>query len=193
MTMEASEIMSSMPRRGSLQGAALALASVAFAASVFASGVPEALANLKGSKESKGNDAMVRAGYQLQGARQNWDRKDSFWWSSRARQCLRMTSRFGFVSGVALVGVEDCRGAAAEGGVAGVPGRLRAADLLGLSRQGGESRLADAGFNAIWVDEGKPDGIPMLWFNQRTGQCIAATVVGNHFEVATDEPSSKCR
>lgn len=180
-------------RRARITAAVLACAAwAAMTGGALAAGVPASLAKLEGSSESSASDAMRHAGYEQSSSKENWNRKDSFWWSAKARQCLRLTSRFGFVSGVALVGPGDC--AAVGNGVGpGRPGRLTASDLLGLSRQGGETKLAEAGFNAIWIDEGKPDGIPMLWFNQRTGQCIAATVVGNKFDLARDEPTSKCR
>ena len=135
---------------------------------------------------------MARAGYQLQNTKDSWDRKDSFWWREKNRQCLRVTSRFNFVTGVALVGPDDCALGPA-GIVPGRPGAFTANDVLGLSRRSGEARLNAAGFIPIWVDEGKPEGVLMLWFNQRTGQCIAATVVGDRFDVASDEPRSRCR
>lgn len=159
-----------------------------------ASGVPDALAKLRGSSSSKAGDAFTAAGYRLEGEKEQWDRKDSFWWSQKSRQCLRMTSRLGFVSGVALVGESDCTNALNSGGVVpGRPGTLVAADVLGLSRAGGEQKLTAAGFNALWIDESKPDGVQMMWFNQHTRQCIAATVVGNSFDLAKDLPPSKCQ
>lgn len=174
--------------------AALVLAALVAAAGVaFASGVPEPLAALKGKSDKNANDAFARAGYQFQGEKAQWDRRDSFWWSERARQCLRMTSRFGLITGVATVGEADCTNALPGGdGVAGRPGRLVAADLLGLARAGGEARLAAAGFNSVWMDD-RPEAVQMLWFNQHTRQCISATVVGNSFTQARDEPTSQCR
>lgn len=175
--------------------AALVLAALAATAGVAgAAGVPESLAALKGSSHAKASDSMARAGYRLQGEKENWNRTDSFWWSERNRQCLRLTSRFGIVSGVANVGQADCTSAVPAGGIVpGRPGTLVAADLLGLSRKAGESKLAAAGFNALWIDEGKPEGVFMQWYNQSTGQCIAATVTGDKFELAQDQPTSKCR
>lgn len=181
--------------RRQLTRAALVLAALTAVTGVAgAAGVPESLAKLKGSSDANASEAFARAGYQLQGEKESWNRKDSFWWSEKNRQCLRLTSRFSIVSGVASVGVADCTSAAAGGGVVpGRPGTLTASDLLGLSRKGGEAKLAAAGFNSVWIDEGKPDGVTMLWFNQRTSQCIAATVVGDKFDAATDQPANKCR
>ena len=187
--------MNALQRWRQLTGASLVLAVLTATAGVaFAAVVPESIAKLKGKSDDKAGDAFTRAGYQLQGEKQQWDRKDSFWWNQKDRQCLRLTSRFGFVSGVATVGEADCTNARPAGGVVpGRPGTLVAADLLGLSRTGGEAKLAAAGFNALWIDEGKPDGVQMLWFNQHTRQCIAATVIGNNFDLARDLPESKCR
>lgn len=171
----------------------LVLAALAATAGIaFASGVPDSLARLKGKSASHAGEAFAAAGYQMQGEKEQWDRKDSFWWNQRSRQCLRLTSRFGIVSGVATVGEADCTNAL-PGIVPGRPGTLVAADLLGLSRRGGEAKLAATGFNSIWIDEGKPDGVQMLWFNQHTRQCIAATVVGDKFDLAQDLPANKCR
>lgn len=176
------------------RGALVLCALTAMAGVASAADVPESLSKLKGSSDANAGEAMARAGYQMQGAKESWSRKDSFWWSEKNRQCLRLTSRFSFVSGVASVGTADCSGVAQGGGIVpGQPGTLTASDLLGLSRKGGEARLAAAGFNSIWIDEGKPDGVYMMWFNQRTGQCIAATVVGDKFDLAQDQPTSKCR
>lgn len=179
--------------RSAASAAMLLAAALALPNGALAADVPEAFAKLKGSSEAKANDAMARAGYQASGTKETWDRKDAFWWSSGNRQCLRMTSRFGYVSGVALVGADDCSNATPGGVVPGGPGVLTAADLLGLTRKAGEAKLAAAGFNSLWVDEGKPDGVYMMWFNQRTGQCIAATVVGDKFDLAQDQPTSKCK
>ena len=159
-----------------------------------AADVPESLAKLKGSSDANAGEAFARAGYQLQGEKESWSRKDSFWWSEKHRQCLRLTSRFSFVSGVANVGEADCTSAMPGGGI--VPGRrgtLVAADLLGLTRKAGEAKLATAGFNALWIDESKPTGVDMQWFNQGTGQCIVATVVGDKFDLAADRPTTECR
>lgn len=174
-----------------------ALAAAVLAATVgaaLASGVPDSLAKLKGSSDAKAGEAFARAGYQPQGAKEQWDRKDTFWWNHKSRQCLRQTTRLGFVTGVSLVGEADCTNALQGGAIMpGRPGTFAAADLLGLSRAGGEAKLAAAGFNALWVDDSKPDGVQMLWFNQHTQQCIAATVIGNKFDLAQDQPASKCR
>lgn len=174
--------------------AALLLAALAAAAGVaFASGVPEPLAALKGKSDKNANDAFARAGYQFQGEKAQWDRRDSFWWSERARQCLRMTSRFGLITGVATVGEADCTNALPGGdGVAGRPGRLVAADLLGLSRPGAEAKLAAAGFNALSIDE-RPEVTNMMWRNQQTRQCIAVAVVGNQLDRTWDLPWDRCR
>jgi len=173
---------------------ALLVATLALPIAVHAAGVPEPLSKLKGSSEASAGEAMARAGYQASGAKESWSRKDSFWWNNGSRQCLRLTSRFGFVSGVAAVGIADCTSAASAGAVVpGRPGVLTASDLLGLTRKAGETKLAAAGFNAIWIDEGKPEGVYMFWLNQGTGQCIAATVVGDKFDQAADQPTSKCR
>lgn len=187
--------MNSMPMRRLAVGAAVALAAtIGGPGAAFAAGVPDALAKLKGSSEASASDALSRAGYRLEGAKENWKGKDAFWWSDRNSQCLRLTTRLGVVSGVAAVAPADCSGVVPPIGVVpGRPGALVASDLLGLSRKGGEAKLTAAGFNALWVDEGKPDGVYMMWFNQRTGQCIAATVVGDRFDVASDQPASKCR
>ena len=187
--------MTSMSTRKWRAGAALALsATLAWSGAAIAAGVPDALTRLKGSSESNASDALSKAGYRLQGAKESWNRKDAFWWNEKSRQCLRLTSRFSLVSGVATVGAADCTNAGTAGAAAsGRPGTLTASDLLGLSRKGGEAKLAAAGFNALWIDEGKPDGITMLWFNQSTGQCIAATVVGDKFDAARDQPASQCR
>lgn len=187
--------MTSMSTRKWRAGAALALsATLAWSGAAIAAGVPDALTKLKGSSESNASDALSKAGYRLQGAKESWNRKDAFWWNEKSRQCLRLTSRFSLVSGVATVGAADCTNAGTAGAAAsGRPGTLTASDLLGLSRKGGEAKLAAAGFNALWIDEGKPDGITMLWFNQSTGQCIAATVVGDKFDAARDQPASQCR
>lgn len=176
-------------------GLAVALVmALALPVAVHAAGVPESLAKLKGSSDSNAGEAMARAGYIPSGEKETWSRKDSFFWSERSRECLRLTSRFGVVSGVATVAAADCTSASAAGGVVpGRPGVLTASDLLGLTRKAGETKLAAAGFNALWIDEGKPDGVYMQWFNARTGQCIAATVVGDKFDLATDQPTSKCR
>lgn len=158
-----------------------------------AAGIPDSLAKLKGSSASKAGDAFTRAGYQMQGEKERWDRKDSFWWHQKSRQCLRLTTRLGIVSGVATVGESDCTIAPQAGGViAARPGTLVAADLLGLSRNGGEAKLAAAGFNAVSIDE-RPEASYTMWFNQHTGQCIGANVIGNHFDVAQDLPTNKCR
>lgn len=184
--------MNRLQRRRQLSCAAFFLAGMTGVA--FAAGVPESLAKLQGKSENNAGEAFARAGYQMQGEKKTWDRKDSFWWNQKSRQCLRMTSRLGFVSGVAAVGETDCTNALQAGGIVpGRPGTLVAADLLGLSRSGGEAKLAAAGFGAIWVDDTKPDGIQMLWYNQHTRQCIAATVIGQTFDLAQDVPESKCR
>ncbi|HRP28504.1 MAG TPA: hypothetical protein PLG77_08770 [Burkholderiaceae bacterium] len=173
--------------------AALVVAILAATAGVAsAAGVPDSLSNLKGRSESKASEAFASAGYYLQGEKEQWDRKDSFWWGQRDRQCLRQTSRFGLVTGVALVGEADCTNARTSGAPVGRPGNLVAADLLGLSRAGAEAKLAAAGFNAMSIDE-RPEVTNMLWSNQRTGQCIAAAVVGNKFDQTWDLPSSRCR
>ena len=170
--------------------AALVVASGA----ALASGVPDALAKLRGSSSSKAGDAFTAAGYRLEGEKEQWDRKDSFWWNQKDRQCLRLTSRLGFVSGVATVSEADCTNALPAGGVVpGRPGTLVAADLLGLSRKGGEAKLAAAGFNATWTYESEGSGVQMLWYNQHTRQCIAATVIGGNFDLAQDLPENKCR
>ena len=176
-------------------GALVALAAtLALPIMVQAAGVPESLSKLKGGSEANAGEAMARAGFQASGAKESWSRKDSFWWNNSSRQCLRLTSRFGFVSGVATVAAADCTSAASTGGVApGRPGVLTASDLLGLTRKAGETKLAAAGFNAVWIDEGKPEGVYMFWLNQGTGQCIAATVVGDKFDQAADQPTSKCQ
>lgn len=180
--------------RWSAGAMALLVATLAMPIAVRAAGVPDSLSKLKGSSEASAGDAMARAGYQASGVTETWNRKDSFWWNGGARQCLRLTSRLGFVSGVAAVDAADCTSAATAGGVVpGKPGALAASDLLGLTRKAGETKLAAAGFNAVWIDEGKPEGVYMFWLNQGTGQCIAATVVGDKFEQAADQPTSKCK
>jgi len=173
---------------------ALLVATFVMPIAVHAAGVPESLSKLKGGSEANAGDAMARAGYQASGVKESWSRKDSFWWNNGSRQCLRLTSRFGFVSGVATVAAADCTSAASAGGVVpGKSGALTASELLGLTRKAGETKLAAAGFNAVWIDEGKPEGVYMFWLNQGTGQCIAATVVGDKFEQAADQPTSRCR
>lgn len=187
--------MNAFQRWRQLAGASLVLAVLSATAGVaFAAGVPESIAKLKGKSDDKAGEAFARAGYQLQGEKQQWDRKDSFWWNQKDRQCLRLTSRFGFVSGVSTVSEADCTNALPAGGVVpGRPGTLVAADLLGLSRKGGEAKLAAAGFNATWTHESEGSGIQMLWYNQHTRQCIAATVIGGNFDLAQDVPENKCR
>jgi hypothetical protein len=180
--------------RPSARSLAALVATLVLPITAHAAGVPESLTKLKGSSEANAGDAMARAGYQSSGSKESWGRKDAFWWSGGSRQCLRLTSRFGFVTGVAAVAAADCTTAAASGGVAGGrPGALTASDLLGLTRKAGETKLAAAGFNAVWIDEGKPEGVYMFWLNQRTGQCIAATVVADKFDQATDQPTNKCQ
>lgn len=180
--------------RWSAGALATLVAALVLPITVHAAGVPESLSKLKGSSEASAGEAMARAGYQVSGAKESWNRKDAFWWNNGSRQCLRLTSRFGFVSGVATVGAADCTSAASAGGVvAGRPGALTASDLLGLTRKAGETKLAAAGFNAVWIDEGKPEGVYMFWLNQGTGQCIAATVVADKFEQAADQPTSRCK
>lgn len=187
--------MISIEWRRQFTGGALVLAALTSMTGIAgAAGVPESLSKLKGSSDANAGEAFARAGYQLQGEKENWNRKDSFWWSQKHRQCLRLTSRFSFVSGVASVGEADCTSAVPGGGILpGRPGTLVATDLLGLTRKAGEAKLAAAGFNALFIDEGKPDGVTMQWFNQRTGQCIAATVVGDKFDLAQDQPTKTCR
>ena len=149
---------------------------------------------LEGLPDDAAHARLSQAGYQFRKAGNTWSRKVDYWWSDGIRQCLRVASRNRTVVQVDVASSADCEVARPPGAPAAARGPLlNAADLQGLSRKAAEARLNQAGFNAMNIDESKPEATYMQWVNPRTGQCLAVTMVGDRYELVANQPERECR
>jgi hypothetical protein len=169
---------------GRLARAAVLLAAMGTAG---AAALPESIGKLAGSSEDVAKSVMSQNGYAERGEKSSWGRRQTFWWSDRARQCVELTTMANRVLYVEAKGPSDCV-ATAAGSAAGA--LIDPQFLVGLPRKAAEARLTAAGFNALSIDESKVDATYVWWFNGR--QCLAGTIIGDRYDMLTSMPLKNC-
>jgi hypothetical protein len=170
----------------SIRGHLALLALIASTGAAVAATLPDSIRKLAGSSDDSARAVMAQNGYAERNEKSSWGRKYTFWWSDRARECVRLTSIFGQVSQVDIKGASDCTVNNTGGGGA----LIDPAQLVGLPRKAADARLSSAGFSALMNDE-RPEATYVVWFNGR--QCLGGNIVADRYEMLEAMPLNKCK
>ncbi len=137
--------------------------------------VPYNLEDLVNIRASSGEEALKARGYEFKKLTEGYDRKYSYWWNEKKKECITVVTYDGKYTSITGTTGSDCSSSAIH--TSNLSGKLPpddVADLIDTRASSGQALLEQRGFHLIDLHQGNESTFG-YWWSPKKKECICVT------------------